>query len=183
MARRNLAEFLTGASVLVVAGGFFAYAMVHSGRSVAGGYPLHAKFERIDGLGVGSDVRIAGVKVGRVTAATIDPKTFEAVVTLSVADDIKLPADSGATITSDGLLGGKYLSLSPGGEERLLAPGGTITVTQSSINIEDLLGKFVFSMANMGNASKPEGNKPEGAKAGEDGLSGGAPANGAPAKP
>lgn len=177
MARRNLAEFLTGAAVLIVAGGFFAYAMMHSGRGIAGGYTLHAKFDRIDGLGVGSDVRIAGVKVGRVTAAAIDPKTFEAVVTLSVADDIHLPTDSGAIVTSDGLLGGKYLSLSPGGEDRLLPPGGTITVTQSSINIEDLLGKFVFSMANMSTSNKPgEGGKPEGAKAGSDSLSGGAPA-------
>jgi len=183
VAQRNFAETLTGAVVLVIAGGFLAFAIAHSGERTGRGYPLTARFQRIDGLGVGSDVRVAGVKVGSVTATTIDPKTFEAVVTLTVADDIKLPADSGATITSDGLLGGKYLSLSPGGEERLLAPGGTITVTQSSINIEDLLGKFVFSMANMGNASKPDGNKPEGTKAGEDGLSGGAPANGAPAKP
>ncbi len=159
MAQRNFAEAMTGAAVLAIAGGFLAFAVAHSGREVRGGYPLTARFQRIDGLGVGSDVRVAGVKVGSVTAATIDPKSFEAVVTLAVADNIKLPADSGAAITSDGLLGGKYLDLTPGGEDKVIPPGGVIKITQSSINIEDLLGKFVFSMANMSNSAKP-GDKP-----------------------
>ncbi len=157
MAQRNFAETLTGAVVLVIAGGFLAFAIAHSGERTGRGYPLTARFQRIDGLGVGSDVRVAGVKVGSVTATTIDPKTFEAVVTLTVAHDIKLPTDSGAVITSDGLLGGKYLALSPGGDEHDLAPGGVIKITQSSINIEDLLGKFVFSMANMSSANKTDG--------------------------
>jgi phospholipid/cholesterol/gamma-HCH transport system substrate-binding protein len=173
MARRNVAETLTGTAVLLVAGGFLAFAVAHSGQRIGTGYPLTARFLRIDGLGVGSDVRVAGVKVGSVTATAIDPKSFEAVVTLTVADDLKLPADSGAAITSDGLLGGKYLDLTPGGEEKTLAPGGQIKITQSSINIEDLLGKFVFSMANMSNSGKPDDKNGGGKNGGDGGLDGG----------
>lgn len=154
MARRSFAEVATGAVVILVAGGFLGYAVAHSGRTDHGGYPLKARFDRIDGLGVGSDVRIAGVKVGRVLSAEVDPRTFQAVVEFNVADDIKLPKDSSAAIESDGLLGGKYIALSPGGDEETLPPNGTVTITQSSINIEELLGKFVFSVANLNSADK-----------------------------
>jgi phospholipid/cholesterol/gamma-HCH transport system substrate-binding protein len=145
MAQRSSADLIAGAVVLVVAVGFLGYAFAHSGRSIAGGYTLVAKFDKIDGLSLGSDVRVAGVKVGSVTSSRIDPQTFRAVVDFTVADDIKLPKDSSAVITSDGLLGGKYLSLEPGGDTTDLAPGGEITLTQSSISIEQLLGKFIFN--------------------------------------
>src|SRR4051794_361800 len=131
MARRSIAEILTGAIVLLVAAGFLAYAVANSGRSSVSGYKLVAKFEHIDGLGVGADVRLAGVKVGSVNEERIDPQSFQAVVTLTVRNDVKLPKDSAAIITSESLLGGKYLSLQPGGEEALLQPGQTITITQS----------------------------------------------------
>jgi phospholipid/cholesterol/gamma-HCH transport system substrate-binding protein len=149
MPRRNFAEVLIGAVVLLVAAGFLAYAITHSGRSATPGYLLFAKFDHIDGLSVGSDVRIAGVKVGTVDSATLDPKTFQAVVGLSVADNVKLPKDSSAVITSESLLGGKYLALTPGGDDAMLQPGQTITITQGSINIEDLLGKFIFSASSL----------------------------------
>jgi phospholipid/cholesterol/gamma-HCH transport system substrate-binding protein len=149
MRRRSIAEVLTGAVVLLVAAGFLAYAVANSGRSSASGYPLFARFEHIDGLGAGADVRLAGVKVGSVTDERIDPQSFQAVVRLSVRDDLKLPKDSAAIITSESLLGGKYLSLQPGGDEAILQPGQTITITQSSVSIEELLGKFIFSMTNV----------------------------------
>ena len=114
MPRRNFAEVLIGAVVLLVAAGFLAYAIAHSGRSAPAGYQLYARFDHIDGLAVGSDVRVAGVKVGSVDSATIDPKTYQAVVGLTVRDDLKLPKDSSAVITSESLLGGKYLALVPG---------------------------------------------------------------------
>jgi phospholipid/cholesterol/gamma-HCH transport system substrate-binding protein len=155
MGRRNIAEVLTGAVVLLIAAGFLAYAVAHSGRGVTSGYPLQAKFDHIDGLGVGADVRLAGVKVGSVTEERIDPRSFLAVVTLTVRDDIKLPKDSAAIVTSESLLGGKYLSLQPGGDEALLQPGQTITITQSSVSIEELLGKFIFSMTNVQKGATP----------------------------
>ena len=167
MARHGALEVVTGAAVLVVAAGFLAYAVAHSGRSVSSGYTLQARFEHIDGLAPGSDVRIAGVKVGTVISEQIDPKTFQAVVSLTVRDDVQLPKDSSAEITSESLLGGKYISLSPGGEEAILKPGQTITITQSSISLEQLLGKFIFSVTSLNSAKSGQesGGKPaEGAQ-------------------
>lgn len=159
--RRNIAEILAGAVVLVIAAGFLAYAVAHSGRTRVSGYPLHASFDHIDGLGVGSDVRIAGVKVGSVLDTRIDPKTFLANVTLTLADQIRLPKDSSAQITSESLLGGKYLELQPGGDETMLQPGGTITITQSSVSIEQLLGKFIFSATTLATGAKNDQQQPQ----------------------
>ncbi len=152
MARHGVAETVAGAVVLAVALGFLAYAILHSGRSVTSGYPLTASFDHIDGLNVGGDVRIAGVKVGSVTSERIDPKTFQAIVTLSVRDGIELPTDTAAEITSESLLGGKYINLSPGGADADLKPGQAITITQSSVSLEQLLGKFIFSVTTLNNA-------------------------------
>lgn len=154
MPHRSLAEVLTGALVLLVAAGFLAYAVAHSGRGGGSGYPLYATFDNISGLAVGSDVRVAGVKVGSVTSETIDPKTYQAHVALSVQNDIQLPKDTAAEITSESLLGGKYVALSPGGEEHMLQPGQTITITQGSINIESLLGKYIFSAGSLGSGKQ-----------------------------
>ena len=161
MNRHSVAEVLTGAMVLLIAAAFLGYAVANSGRSTTGGYTLYARFDHIDGLGTGADVRIAGVKVGSVNQERIDPQSFQAVVALSVRDDIRLPKDTGAIITSESLLGGKYLSLQPGGDETMLQPGQSITITQSSISIEELLGKFIFSMTN---APKPGEQQPAGQK-------------------
>jgi phospholipid/cholesterol/gamma-HCH transport system substrate-binding protein len=162
MRRRSIAEVVTGAIVLLVAAAFLGYAVANSGRSVTSGYTLFARFDHIDGMGVGADVRIAGVKVGTVNEARIDPQTFQAVVALSVRNDIRLPKDSAAIITSESLLGGKFLSLQPGGDEAILQPGQSITITQSSISLEELLGKFIFSMTNVqkGGEQQPAGQKP-----------------------
>jgi phospholipid/cholesterol/gamma-HCH transport system substrate-binding protein len=153
MAHRGIGEVLTGAAVLLVAAGFLGYAMAHSGRTAAAGYKLHASFDRIDGLNPGADVRIAGVKVGSVLDMRVDPKSFLAEVTLSVGDQIHLPKDTSAEITSESLLGGKFLNLSPGGDAKEIPPGGTITITQSSISLEQLLGKFIFSATSMSSKS------------------------------
>jgi phospholipid/cholesterol/gamma-HCH transport system substrate-binding protein len=154
MARRNAVEVVVGAAVLLVAAGFLAYAVAHSGRSASEGYPLTAQFDHIDGLSVGADVRLAGVRIGSVTNATINTQSYLAVVTLTVQDGLNLPKDSSAEITSDGLLGGKYVSLTPGGDTAMLKPGQAITITQSSVSLEQLLGKFIFSVTDMVNAVK-----------------------------
>jgi phospholipid/cholesterol/gamma-HCH transport system substrate-binding protein len=155
MARHGVAETLTGAAVLVVAVAFLAYAVAHSGRTAGSGYSLQARFDHIDGLNVGGDVRIAGVKVGTVTEQRIDPKTFSAIVTLTVRNDIQLPKDSAASITSESLLGGKYISLSPGGDDADFKPGDMITITQSSVSLEELLGKFIFSATSLSSSKQP----------------------------
>jgi phospholipid/cholesterol/gamma-HCH transport system substrate-binding protein len=158
MGRHGIAETLTGAIVLVVALAFLAYAVAHSGRTTGTGYDLQARFEHIDGLAVGGDVKIAGVKIGTVTGERIDPKTFAAIVSMTVQDYLKLSKDTGASITSESLLGGKYISLSPGGDEEDLKPGQTITITQSSVSLEELLGKFIFSVTSLpGSKDGPPG--------------------------
>lgn len=165
MNRHGIVEVLTGAFVLAVAIGFMAYAVVHSGRVEGSGYTLYARFDHIDGLALGGDVRIAGVKVGSVTDERIDPKSFSAIVAMSVRDDIHLPKDSSAEVASESLLGGKYINLSPGGDETDLKAGQTITITQSSISLEQLLGKFIFSVTSLNGSKSASGAEPAGTTA------------------
>jgi phospholipid/cholesterol/gamma-HCH transport system substrate-binding protein len=155
MARHGIVEVVTGAVVLLLAAGFLAFAVAHSGTTgVSKWYKLYAGFDHIDGLTQGADVRIAGVKVGSVLRTRVDPKTFLAIVTIGVSDDIHLPKDTSAEITSESLLGGKFLNLSPGGAAEDLPPDATITITQSSISLEQLLGKFIFSAASLTEKNK-----------------------------
>ncbi len=156
MKGRSIAEVAAGAVVLAVAAGFLFYAVMHSGRgaTAADGIRLTASFDRIDGLPSGADIRIAGVKVGTVAETRIDPNTFNAHVVLRVDRSLRLPADTSAEISSEGLLGGKYVTLVPGGSDRILTDGGRITETQGSVSLESLLGRFIFSVTQM-NASQP----------------------------
>jgi len=170
MARRNWAEVAVGAVVIAVAGSFLGFAVSSSGRTTSSGYTLYADFEHIDGLGLGSEVRLAGVKVGAITSARIDPKTYQAVVGFTVENGIKLPKDTSGAITSDGLLGSKYLSLGPGGDAADLQPGDKLSVTQGSISIEELLGKFIFSASNLVDAQRKQ--EPVGGGGGASGGSG-----------
>ena len=144
MARHSAMEVATGAAVLLVAGGFLVYALANTGQSFASGYTLNASFDHADGLTTGAEVRVAGVKVGSVAAIRFDPKTYQADVSFDVQRDVSLTTDSSATIASDGLLGGKYLALASGGEDTKLKPGDTITITQGSVNLEALIGKYIF---------------------------------------
>jgi phospholipid/cholesterol/gamma-HCH transport system substrate-binding protein len=146
MARHSVIEVVTGAAVLLVAGGFLVYAVANTGEHLGGGggYRLNAAFDHVDGLSTGADVRIAGVKVGTVETITLDPKTYEADVGFTVQKGVALTTDSSATISTDGLLGGKYLAVATGGEDTVIKPGGTITITQGSVNLEALIGKYIF---------------------------------------
>ena len=148
MQGRSIVEVLAGAVVLLVTAGFLVFALTNSGRSsVSGpGLTLSAKFDRIDGLAPGADVRIAGVKVGSVVSQRIDQQSFLAVLTFRIDGGLRLPSDTSAEIASEGLLGGRFVSLVPGGADRILRDGGEITITQSAISLESLLGRFIFSM-------------------------------------
>ena len=152
--RHNLVETLLGGVVLIVAAAFLAWAYSRSDAGDPGGYSLLAQFDRADGLDVGSDVRISGIKVGSVLATALDPQSYRAEVRFSIRNGIELAEDSSAAIVSASLLGGKYLSIIPGGAEAMLKDGGQITFTQSSVNIEDLIGQYIFS---SGGGPKPAG--------------------------
>ena len=142
---RNLIETVLGAVVLVVAALFLFFAYTTSQVRAVAGYQVTAEFDRIDGIRDGSDVRIAGVKVGSVIGAKLDPKTFLATLRISIAHKYKLPDDTVAEIVSSSLLGDKYMALVPGGSDKVIPPGGRIKYTQSPASLENLIGQMIYS--------------------------------------
>jgi phospholipid/cholesterol/gamma-HCH transport system substrate-binding protein len=155
---RNLIETVLGAVVLVVAALFLFFAYTTSQVRAVPGYQVTAEFDRIDGIRDGSDVRIAGVKVGSVLGATLDPKTFLATLRISIAPEYKLPDDTVAEIVSSSLLGDKYMALVPGGSDKIIAPGGRIKYTQAPASLENLIGQMIYSPT--GGQPPPPGGKP-----------------------
>lgn len=142
----NAAETVIGAVVVATAAGFLAYAANSTGVSgPVDSYELHANFRSIEGISLGSDVRLAGVKVGRVTDIQLNPKTFRAETTISVNKDIIIPEDSAIMISSEGLLGGNFVELVPGGSEFDAEPGSELLDTQGAVSLISLLLKFVSS--------------------------------------
>lgn len=137
----SVAEAVIGAVVIAAAAGFALYAAQSSGQNVHG-YPLTAKFRDANGISVGTDVRVAGIKVGTVTGLDLDPTSFQAKATFSVRDGLKVPDDSDVKIASEGLLGGSFLEISPGASDVILAAGDEITHTQGSIDLLSLLMRF-----------------------------------------
>lgn len=138
------AEVLAGAAVLAVALGFVVYAAQGAGLMQQGdSYPLVASFRSVEGISVGSDVRLAGVKVGTITGLTLNPTTFFADATILVKKDILLPTDSAILISSEGLLGGNFVEIQPGGALENLEPGAEIEDTQGAVSLISLLMKFV----------------------------------------
>ncbi|NBO17904.1 MAG: outer membrane lipid asymmetry maintenance protein MlaD [Proteobacteria bacterium] len=143
--KKNLLETLMGAVVLVVAIAFLVFAYEGSQLRVEEGYSVIGKFTNATGISLGSDVRIGGIKVGVVSSLDLDPETYEAIVKMQVRQSTRLPKDSSAAIASSGLLGEKFIQLTPGSDEKMLGEGGRIQFTQSSISLEELIGKFMFS--------------------------------------
>ncbi len=168
--RTRSVEIVTGLLVIAAAAAFLVFAFTRSNTSAVSGYPLSAQFGSVGALQVGSAVKIGGVTVGHVTTISLNPTSYEAIVKFAVDPTLKVPSDSSAAIESASLLGGDYLSISPGGSNTMLKAGQAITVTQSAINIESLLGKFVFSAANLAsstkNAAKPSAAPSTGLSAG-----------------
>lgn len=141
----NAAETLIGAAVLAAAGGFLVYAAQTADIGSVGGddYRLDAPFRKAEGLTVGADVRVSGVKVGTVTDLTLDAETYRAIAALSIDAAVQLPEDSVATITSEGLLGGSFVALDPGASDFMLGDGDEIEHTQGSVNLFELIGAAI----------------------------------------
>ncbi len=152
--RRNVIETVMGAVVMLVAIGFVVFAFRASGISADGGYRVNAVFNDASGLAIGTDVRMAGVKVGTVIGQSLDTETFQANIVLEIDERIQLPSDSSARILPDGLLGGNFISIEPGAEEDLIPNGGRIEFTQSAINVVELLGRFIFGSAESDGAAE-----------------------------
>ena len=137
------AEILAGAAVLAVAAAFTVYAARGAGLGVEpDSYPLTASFRSVEGVSVGTDVRLAGVKVGTVTDLKLNPETFFADATITMRKDVAVPVDSTIMISSEGLLGGTFVEVQPGGALENLEPGGEIEDTQGAVSLITLLMKF-----------------------------------------
>ena len=155
--RQQWAETALGAAVLIAAFGFLGYALANAdGMGGGGGYLLKARFGEAGSLAPGALVTVAGVKVGSVSAVTLDPKTFLADVSLSVDPKVKLPSDSSIKITQDSLLGGQHLSVEPGGASDDLKPGASFQNTQGSVDLFGLIGSVL----------RPQGGAASGASGG-----------------
>lgn len=143
--RRSPVETLIGALVIAVAVLFFVFAYNTAQVETVEGYTVSASFDRIDGIHPGSDVRMSGIKIGTVVDSRIDLQNYLAVVAMSIESKIKLPEDSSLAITADGLLGDRYIAVTPGGAEEMIPDGGRIEITQGAIDLTSLLGQLIFS--------------------------------------
>ncbi|MFB0992024.1 MAG: outer membrane lipid asymmetry maintenance protein MlaD [Rhodospirillales bacterium] len=142
--RRNAVETVLGAVVLLVAGMFVYFAYNTAQVKAIDGYNIKASFFKIGGLTTGSDVRINGIKVGTVTNARLDPETFDAVIEMSIRPDIKLPTDTIAAIGSEGIVGGKYVRITPGSAKETISDNGSISETKDFRSLEDQVGEIIF---------------------------------------
>ncbi len=139
----NILEAVIGAVVLVIASIFMYFAYVTSGEKVRDGYLLIARFEDVGGLSVGADVKLNGIKIGIVKSLNID-SGYQAKAELLVKDSIKIPNDSSASVTTDGLIGSKFVAIGAGFAEEKLKPNDEIEMTRSSVNLEKLVDKFIM---------------------------------------
>ncbi|SPF76894.1 putative phospholipid ABC transporter-binding protein MlaD [Aliiroseovarius pelagivivens] len=144
MSNSHTTEVVTGSIVLAVAVGFLFYAGQIVGLSGTGATDTYtASFRTADGISIGTDVRLGGVKVGTVTDITLNPDSFRADTDFTVQSNVALPEDTAILISSEGLLGGNYVELLPGGSPFNLEPGAEIEDTQGSVSLVQLLLKYV----------------------------------------
>lgn len=156
MKKTNL-ELLVGIFVLLGMAAV-AYLTIKLGSgSLLGGdtYLVEARFANAGGLHAGGSVLLAGVTVGRVEAVRMDPQDYSAIATLRVASEVRLPTDSMASIKTSGLIGDKYVCLSPGADETTMAPGTRITMTESAVDLESLISKMAFGSVEKDKAEEP----------------------------
>ena len=145
--RRGSLETAVGALVIVIAVIFaiFTYKVTDYGRKT--GYLLFAEFNHVGSIKPGSDVRVGGIPVGRVTELSLNPETFKARIALDIESKYNFPLDTAVSIGSEGLLGGSFVEIVPGGMDGNLQPNDEIEFTQDAVDILQLLGKFMFSGA------------------------------------
>lgn len=147
MLKKHFFESTVGVVVLLL-GGFFIYQVYKSGNLKKidnNGIRIIAKFTNSDGIEIGSDVKISGVKIGSVSDKSLDLDSYKAVITMVVRADVNIPIDSSAAIVSSGLLGGKYIDIRIGADDIMCKDESKLSNTQSSINLEELIGKFAFN--------------------------------------
>ena len=142
--KENVLEILVGSVVLIMAFVFVIFSLSNTGFQQKGKF-INAEFGNVAGLKVGDDVLIAGIKVGEVSSNTLDNKSYLAVVKLNLQNNIFIPEDSVAKISSASLLGGQYVEIIPGASDEMLKDDETIYDTRDPVSLTDLLGQAVFS--------------------------------------
>ena len=152
--QKNLVETLVGTGVLLVAVFFVLYSSSVTNSSSGSSYNLRAQFQSVQGVGVGTAVKISGIKVGSVKKIKLDPESYQALVELAINQEVKIPDDSTVTIGSEGLLGGNYIRLLIGGSDEVLKNGDRFQYSQGSVDLSDLLGKVFMSASNNASANK-----------------------------
>ncbi len=142
---------------------FITFAYMRTGSGSLSGYEVLARLPKVDGLGIGTDVRISGIKVGNITDLTLDPNNFLVTVHMSIRNDIKLPTDSSMMITASGVLGSQYLSITPGGDDKTIAAGGMITNVQAanSNDLMSLAGRVIGGGSSSPPAKQPAPQQPK----------------------
>lgn len=153
---RSLIETVMGAVVLLIAGFFLIFAYNSSDLRPVSGYEIIARFNSVEGLEQGSDVRIGGVKVGSVTGQRLDPERYQAIIVMTVRPDVRLPDDSVASIAGDNLLGGKYVKLEPGASKTMIVAGGEIKKTRDALVLEQVLGRMIFLLTEEEKPKSPK---------------------------
>ncbi len=150
MGNKKSLEAIIGGIILLVCTLFFSHFIKVNNLTTKGEVYkeiLYAKFNNIEGIKIGSEVKIAGVRVGVVKDLKLDTNTFQVKAKLNVAENLNIPSDSVIAVTSSGLLGGKFLNIKPGIEDNFLINGASFSSTQSSLNLEDLIGKVVAAFS------------------------------------
>lgn len=156
--RENGLEALIGLLVVAIAAWFVSFAWDRTGGgTMAGATRVTAMFPNAAGINVGTEVRVAGLKVGTVAEQRLDPQSYQVATTLAIDPSIKVPSDSSAAITSEGLLGGTFIALLPGGSETPLKTGDTIFDTQGSVDLMGMIGQFVNGTSRNGGAGNAAG--------------------------
>ncbi|MFR2531982.1 MAG: outer membrane lipid asymmetry maintenance protein MlaD [Alphaproteobacteria bacterium] len=143
-------ETIMGIVVIFVAAFFLYFAYQVSDLQVVQGYDINARFLKVGGLNVGSDVRINGIKVGTVIAQNLDPEDYVADVKLSISSNIQLPKDSVVSVVSDGLVGNKFIKIEPGKSKEFLQNGDTVANTKDFKTLEDMVGEIIFMVTDNG---------------------------------
>ena len=148
--KENKLEVIVGAVVLAVAIGFVVFLYQSTGLSVSNSkhYELKADFRSADGIHVGTDVRLAGVKVGTVSDLSLNIETYRAEAELAIENEVDIPEDSALTVSSEGLLGGNFIEIIPGASYEYMQPGDEFLDTQGSVSLISLLLKFVSGSDN-----------------------------------
>lgn len=142
--RENAGEALVGLLIVLLAVWFIWFAWMRTGGGEkAGAIHVTALFPNAAGVNVGTDVRVAGLKIGSVTGQKLDPESYQVAVTLALDPEVKIPADSSAAVTSEGLLGSTFIALLPGGETTPLKNGDVIADTQGAIDVMGMVGQFI----------------------------------------